>query len=81
MEGALIGLVVVAVAAAMVLLHRADGGEVILAPSQVTSLHAAAIHGPRVMHQTAGCVVWLTDGRMLSVIEPCAEVRRLMGDQ
>lgn len=69
---------VTAAALAMVLLHRADGGEVIVAGPQITSLHAAAIHGPKVMHQTAGCVVWLTDGRMLSVLETCEAVKKLM---
>jgi len=63
---------------AMVLLHRADGGEVIVHPSQVTSLHAAVRTGPKVVNQTAGCVVWLADGRILSVIEPCGAVRRLL---
>lgn len=65
----------------MVLLHRADGGEVILAPAQITSLHAAAKEGPRVMSQRMGCVVWLTDGRMVTVSEPCDAVRRLLGDR
>ena len=62
----------------MVLLTRADGGQVAVTPSQVTSLHAAVMRGPKVINQTAGCVVWLTDGRILSVIEPCGVVRRLL---
>jgi hypothetical protein len=68
----------VAAALAMVLLHRADGGEVIVAVPQITSLHSAAMSGPKVMHQTAGCVVWLADGRMLTVMEPCETVRKLL---
>ena len=63
-------------AMAMVLLHRADGGEVRVFPSHVTSLHEAAIHGPKVITKAAGCVVWLADGRMLSVIETCDVVRK-----
>ena len=71
-------LFAVPTALVMVLLTRADGGKVAVTPFQVTSLHTAAIHGPKVMNQTAGCVVWLTDGRMLSVIEPCDTVRRML---
>jgi len=62
----------------MVLLTRVDGGQVAVTPSQVTSLHAAAVRGPKVISQTAGCVVWLADGRLLSVIEPCGVVRKLL---
>lgn len=64
----------------MVLLHRADGGEVVVMPSQVTALHGRAPSNPRnkAVTEAAGCVVWLADGKMLSVIEPCEEVRRLL---
>jgi len=62
----------------MVMLTRLDGGTVAVTPSQVTSLHAAVKIGPKVMTQAAGCVVWLTDGRVLSVIEPCGVVRKLL---
>jgi hypothetical protein len=63
----------------MVLLHRADGGEVLVAGPQITSMHAAAPGGGnKVAHPAARCVVWLTDGRVLSVIETCEIVRRLL---
>ena len=62
----------------MVLLTRLDGGTVAVTPSQVTSLHETAVRGPKVISQTARCVVWLADGRVLSVIEPCGVVRRLL---
>jgi hypothetical protein len=69
----------VAAALSMVLLHRADGGEVAVIPSHVTSLHArAAMSGAnKVVAPAARCVLWLADGKVLSVIEPCDEVRRL----
>ena len=65
----------------MVLLHRADGGEVAVAPGQVTALHAKAPANlsNRAVTQEARCIVWLADGKLLSVIEPCEEVRRLLG--
>ena len=67
-------------AAAMVLLHRADGGEVAVASSQVTALHARAPADASNRAVTAGarCVIWLADGKLLSVIESCEQVRRLL---
>jgi hypothetical protein len=64
----------------MAMLHRADGGEVAVAPSQVTALHAKAPADASNRAVTAGarCVVWLADGKMLSVVEPCDVVRRLL---
>jgi hypothetical protein len=66
------------VLALMVLLHRADGGEVLVAGPQITSMHAAAPGGNKVVNSAARCVVWLTDGRVLSVIETCEVVRGLL---
>ena len=64
----------------MVLLHRADGGAVAVAPSQVTALHGRAPANPKnkAVTQEAGCVLWLADGKLLSVIEPCETVKRLL---
>jgi hypothetical protein len=67
------------VLALMVLLHRADGGEVLVAGPQITSMHAAVTPGRnKLVSPAAGCALWLTDGRMLSVIETCEVVRRLL---
>jgi len=64
---------------AMVLLHRADGGEVLVAGPQITSMHAAATPGRNIVaNPAARCAVWLADGRVLSVIETCEVVRRLL---
>lgn len=65
----------------MVSLHRTDGGVVAVTPSHVTSLHARAAtggQGNKVVAPEARCVVWLTDGKLLSVIEPCNVVRSLL---
>jgi hypothetical protein len=69
-----------AAALAMVLLHRADGGVVAVAPSQVTSLHAKAPSSAanKLVTGEARCVLWLADGKTLSVIEPCEMVRKLL---
>jgi hypothetical protein len=67
-------------AALLVLLHRADGGVVQVAAGQITSLHAAVRSGIKVVNPGARCVIWLADGRVLSVVEPCEEVRRLLDE-
>jgi hypothetical protein len=69
-----------AAALVLVLLTRADGGAVQVAAGQITSLHAAARVGPKVVNAGARCVIWLSDGRVLSVLEPCDVVRRLMDE-
>ena len=78
---ALLGLFVSTVAfGSMVLLHRADGGVVEVAPSHVTSLHrkAPTSGGNKAVTGEARCVLWLADGKLLAVLEPCEEVRRLL---
>lgn len=67
-----------AAALVMVLLTRADGGPVAIIPAQVTALHGALPTGLKVANPTARCVIWLTDGRVLSVRESCGVVRRLL---
>jgi hypothetical protein len=63
----------------LVILHAVDGREVAIAPAQVTSLHAAKEGQPNVlMTDAVHCVVNLTDGKFVSVIETCAEVRDLL---
>ena len=64
----------------MVLLHRADGGVVEVAPAHITSLHRKAPANPsnKAVTGEAKCVLWLADGKLLSVLEPCEEVRRLL---
>jgi len=64
----------------MVLLHRADGGAVVVAAPHVTSLHErmATSGTNKLVAPEARCVVWLADGKLLSVIEPCEVVRRLL---
>jgi hypothetical protein len=69
----------VAAALAMVLLHRVDGGEVLINPSHVTSLHATAEAVGKQNKLVTGkvrCVMWLADGKFLSVLETCDVVRK-----
>jgi hypothetical protein len=71
---------VLAVLGAMVVLHRPDGGEVAVAPGQVTALHAKAPlpHTNKLSSAEARCTLWLADGKILSVIEPCEAVKQLL---
>ena len=66
-----------AVALSLIILHRADGGEVIINPAQVTSLRATAGSLGRLAPH-GHCLVGLTDGKFVAVIEPCSEVKRLL---
>jgi hypothetical protein len=73
-------MILAAAAAALVVLHRVDGGSVQVAAGQITSLHTAARSGNKVIAPGARCVIWLADGRVLSVREPCDVVRGLLDD-
>ena len=59
----------------LVMLHRVDGVEVFVNPGSVTSLHSP---GSGKLLPKGHCALWLTDGRLLTVVEPCAVVRRLL---
>ena len=75
------GLALVA-AMSLVVLHRVDGGEVLLAPSHVTSMHAKALGAARdkLITGESRCIIWLSDGKQLSVLEPCETVRKLLNE-
>lgn len=72
-------IVAAVVALHLVVLHSLDGREVHIAPEQVTSLHASKDDVPN--KNIAGavrCVVGLTDGKFVSVLERCDEVKRML---
>jgi hypothetical protein len=70
------------VGALFVVLHRGDGGEVIIAPAHITSLRVPGGGGTVLGGSLAklapfsNCHVYLDDGKFLGVLETCAEVRR-----
>ena len=66
----------------MVILHRVDGGEVSVSPSHITSMHsrAPASGQNKLVTGEARCIVWLSDGKLLSVLESCEAVKRLMDE-
>jgi len=69
-------------AVSLMILHRVDGGEVAVSPSHVTSMHARAPSSGqnKLVTGEARCIVWLSDGKLLSVLEPCDAVKRLMNE-
>jgi len=66
----------------LVILHRVDGGEVAVAPSHITSMHAKSPGAARdkLIIGEARCIVWLDDGKLLSVLESCDRVKQLMNE-
>lgn len=64
------------VAVGFVVLHRIDGGEVLVSPRHVTSLRSPA--GPARGLMPGHCVVGLTDGKFVGVLEACATVKDLL---
>ena len=73
---------IAAVLVALVILHRVDGGEVLVAPEHITSMHSKALGSARdkLITGEARCIVWLSDGKLLSVLEPCEKVKQLMNE-
>jgi hypothetical protein len=70
-----------ALALHMVLLHRVGGGEVAVNPAHVTALHATMSsigQSNKLLTKDVHCVVGLSDGKFVSVIEPCDLVRKLI---
>lgn len=73
-------LTTIAIAIQLIVLHRADGGEVTVIPAHITSMHARspAHAGNKVVAGDARCVVWLADGKVLSVLETCDQVKAML---
>jgi len=67
-------------AMSLVILHRVDGGEVVVSPEHVTSMHSKAPSSPqnKLVTREGRCIVWLDDGKQLVVLEPCDTVKQLM---
>jgi len=68
----------VLLAAAFVLLHRVDGGEVFVNPAQITALNARTAAPNKHLIEQAQCAVGLSNGRMVSVLESCEQVKQLL---
>ena len=53
-----------------------------MSPSHITSMHEKSLgqHRDKLITGEARCIVWLSDGKQLSVLEPCETVKRLMDE-
>lgn len=71
-----------AAAMSLVILHRVDGGEVAVSPEHITSMHSKAPTSAqnRLVTGEVRCIVWLSDGKLLSVLEPCEKVKQLVNE-
>jgi len=70
-----------AAALSMILLHRADGGEVAVYPSHITSLHTKPPpieEKNKLFVPTARCAVWLDSGKWIAVLETCDAIKKLL---
>ena len=69
------------VAMNLIVVHRLDGGQVLINPDAITSMHSPMAPGPRkLLIEGAQCAIGLYDGKIISVRESCAQVRRLIHD-
>jgi hypothetical protein len=63
----------------LLVLHGADGREIRIAPSQVTSLQSPKPgKGDKLFAEGLNCMVNLSDGKYVAVIEPCAVIQRML---
>ena len=62
--------------AALIILHSLTGAEVVVNPQLITSMQRAAPGQPnKNFAEGAKCVVNLVDGKFVTVVETCDEVR------
>jgi hypothetical protein len=63
----------------LILLHGPGGHEIRINPEQVTSLRAAKPgEDNKFLTEGAHCMVSLTDGKFVSVVEPCEAVQQML---
>ena len=60
----------------LIILHNASGQPVIVNPELITSLQGRTGERSDLFVQGVQCLVRLTDGKFVTVKEPCAEISR-----
>lgn len=65
------------VAAHLVLLHTVDGRETFVNPDQVASMssHKEGEQN-KLLVETVNCVIGMANGKLVTVVEPCSEVKQ-----
>lgn len=66
------------VALKLIAVHGLDGRTVMINPKQVTTLTARKTSPTKVLVENINCVVGFADGRFISVVEHCEDIRKLM---
>jgi hypothetical protein len=60
----------------LILLHGPQGADILINPAAITSLRAGVPGKPsEYVTENARCIVSLSDGKFVSVLETCEEVR------
>ena len=63
----------------LVLLHTVDGRETLINPDHVNSVSSHRAGEPnKLLVDSVECVIALTNGKIVSVIEPCDIVKKLL---
>lgn len=61
----------------LVLLHTVDGRETFVSPDQVVSMSSHAVNEEnKLLVDSVQCVIGLTNGKIVSVVEHCDEVKQ-----
>jgi hypothetical protein len=75
--------IVVAVTAAqvfaalhLIFVHGPDNQQVFLNVDEISSIREPRGVTERVLHKDVGCVVFMTNGKFIGTIEPCAEIMK-----
>ena len=71
-----------AIATLLVLLHAPGGREILLNPELVVSMHAAVKgEANKIMTDQVRCLINTNDGKFISVVESCEQVRKLFSER
>lgn len=67
-----------AIAATLILLTGPDGHKVLINPEQVVALHSRKLDkgDTKLFVEGAECLVSMTDGKHIAVVEPCSVIRK-----
>jgi hypothetical protein len=66
----------------LIVVHAIDGSEITISPRHVTSMRAAHPEKDNeLLSVHVNCVIGLDDGRFVSVVEECADIRKALENE
>jgi len=69
----------IAVVLRIIVVHSPGGGEIDINPNGIVSMRSEYRKGEdRMFTENTNCMINTSDGRFISVVESCAEVRKLI---